>query len=220
METILIAKTNIDFWEEVIKNQPASYKSWFNKEKEYIHKVITPNSKVLDIGCGNGRSIFDILPITQNIVGIDHEEKAVLDAKNNFSSYPSVEIIQTDAMAMPFDNEVFDFIICMGTFANFADSKFIVLKEMRRVLKRAGRIIISVFSEDAFEERMKIYKSLGAKIKEVKGTTVIFDESLGDNISEQFSEQQLRDIFSQSNLKVEDMTKVGIAYLCTLSKKP
>jgi len=210
-------KTNIDYWKEMLKDLPKSYKKWFKDERSYLRKIITPNSKVLDVGCGNGRSIFDLLPITKEVIGIDHDKKAVFDAKNNFSNYPLVGIIKADATMIPFSNEEFDFVICMGTFTNLAEKKLLVLKEIRRVLKKSGKIIISTFSEDALEERMKIYKALGSKIKEIKETTVIFDESLGDNISEQFSEQQLRNIFSQINLKVEDITKTGIAYLCTLS---
>ena len=106
----------------------------------------------------------------------------------------------------------------MTTFANFAYKKFIILEEMKRVLKNSGKIIISVFSEDALEERMKVYKASGVKIKKIKNGTVIFDESLGDNISEQFFKEQLEDIFSRANLKINDITKVNITYLCTLSK--
>ena len=209
---------NVDFWEEVIRNQPTSYKIWFNKEKEYLNKIITLDSKVLDIGCGDGRSILDIISITQNIVGLDYDEKAVSDAKNNLSKYPTVKIIKENATSLPFDSESFDFIICMGTFANFADKKFDTLNEMRRVLKSSGKIIISVYSEDALTDRIELYKSIGIKIREIKGGTVIFDESFKDNISEQFSEQELRDIFSRANLKVNNMEKTSIAYLCTLSK--
>ncbi len=123
-----------------------------------------------------------------------------------------------DATNLSFDDETFDFIICMGTFANFADDKFVVLKEMKRVLKKSGKIIISVYSEDAFDERMKIYKVSGVKIKEIKDGTVVFDKSLGDNISEQFSKEQLEDILSRAYLHIEDITKVNIAYICTLTK--
>ncbi len=120
---------------------------------------------------------------------------------------------------MPFPDESFDFVVCMTTFANFADKKFIVIDEMKRVLKSSGKIVISVFSEDAFSERMALYKTVGVRIKEVKGTTVVFDESLGDNISEQFTKTELENIFLKENLVIEDITKVNIAYLCTLSLK-
>src|SRR3989338_452160 len=211
-------KRNIDYWENLLINLPKSYKKLFEKEKKYLQKIITKDASVLDVGCGNGRSIFDILPKTKNVTGIDHDNKAVADAKNNFSKYSSIKIIKADAAQLPFDSEEFDFVICMITFANFADKKFKALEEMRRVLKDSGKIIISVFSENALEERMRVYKTLGVKIKEVKNGTVIFDESLGDNISEQFTKEQLENIFSKVNLKIEDIKKVDIAYLCTLVK--
>ena len=211
-------KRNIDYWENLLINLPKSYKKLFEKEKKYLQKIITKDASVLDVGCGNGRSIFDILPKTKNVTGIDHDNKAVADAKNNFSKYSSIKIIKADAAQLPFDSEEFDFVICMITFANFADKKFKALEEMRRVLKDSGKIIISVFSENALEERMRVYKTSGGKIKEVKNGTVIFDESLGDSISEQFTKEQLENIFSRSNLKIENITKVNIAYLCTLIK--
>ena len=211
-------KTNMDYWEFVLKNLPESYHKWFEEEKKYLQNIITPDAKVLEVGCGDGRSIFDILPVTKNITGIDHDDKAIADAKNNFSSYPSIKILKADATKLPFENEEFDFVVCMTTFANFADKRSLILEEMKRVLKKSGKIIISVFSEDALEERMKVYKASGVEIKKIENGKVVFDESLGDNISEQFSKEQLEDIFSRANLKMEDITKVNIAYLCTLSK--
>lgn len=211
-------KTNTDYWVNLLRNLPESYKKWFGEEKKYLQKIITIDAKVLEVGCGDGRSIFDILSKTKNVIGIDHDDRAVADATNNFSKYSSIKILKADATQLPFNNEEFDFVICMTTFANFADKKFKALEEMKRVLKESGKIIISVFSEDALGERMKIYKESGAKIKEIKNGTVVFDESFGDNISEQFTKEQLEDIFSRANLKIEDMTKVNIAYLCTLTK--
>ena len=152
------------------------------------------------------------------MTGLDHDEKVIEEAKNNFSNYPSVEFAKGDATNMPFHDEEFDFVMCMGSFANFADQKIQILKEMKRVLKETGRIIISVFSEDAFEERMKVYKFLNVKIKDVRGTTVIFDDSVGDNISEQFTKGQLEELFGKAGLIAEDIIKSQIAYLCKLRK--
>jgi len=213
-----MALKNIDFWERVLDTASDSYKKWFEEEKEYLTKHITKNARVLEVGCGDGRSIKDILNITTNIVGIDHDEKAVTNAKRNFNSYKTIKILKAQAENMPFEDKQFDFVICMTTFANFADHKQKILSEMRRVLRDDGFIIISVFSEDAFEERMKMYKKLNSPIKEIKGTTVIFNEKIGDNISEQFSREQLLKIFNKANLSIVDIRKKGIAYLCKLKK--
>lgn len=213
-------KTNMDYWADLLASLPESYKKWFKEEKKYLQKTITSDAKVLDIGCGNGRSIFDVLLKTKNIIGIDHDDKAVADAKNNFSKYPSIKIIKADATSLPFKDKEFDFVICMTTFANFGDKKLKVLEEMRRVLKDSGKIILDVFSENALSERLKVYEDSKVKIKEINKETgtVVFDESVGDNISEQFTKEQLQNIFLQGFLKIEDITEVNIAYLCTLTK--
>jgi ubiquinone/menaquinone biosynthesis C-methylase UbiE len=211
---------NIDYWEKLLKEMPKSYRSWFEDEKVFLQETITRNASVLEVGCGDGRSIKDIIEITQNITGVDHDEDAVQHARDNFREYRNVKILLADAVKLPFKNKSFDFVMCMTTFANFAYKKYKALKEMRRVVKDKGKIIISVFSEDALEERMKIYKSLGADIKEIKGNgTVVFDESLGDNVSEQFSKDELLRIFDETNLRVEKILKSGIGYICKLSKQ-
>jgi len=211
---------NIDFWEKLLRELPESYKSWFKDERKFLHKHITKNSKVLEVGCGDGRSIKDIIDVTKNIYAIDHDKKAVDDAVNNFKEYHSIKIILEDAIKLQFKDESFDFVLCLTTFANLGNYKYKALEEMKRVLKKDGSIIISVFSEDALKERMKVYKKLGSPIKEVtKNGRVVFDESLGDNISEQFSKNELVEIFKKVELKVEKIEKSGIGYMCKLSKR-
>ncbi|MEK6932255.1 MAG: methyltransferase domain-containing protein [Nanoarchaeota archaeon] len=109
--------------------------------------------------------------------------------KNYFRSYSDVKIIRAEAQKLSFEDKTFDFIIRMGALANFGKSKFKVLSEMKRVLKNNGKILISVFSEDAFLERMKMYKKINFPIKKIEGTTVFFDDRYGEGISEQFSEK-------------------------------
>ncbi|MFH0830993.1 MAG: class I SAM-dependent methyltransferase [Parcubacteria group bacterium] len=212
-------KTNIDYWQQLLKKVPAPYKKWFGAEKTFLRKVITKGAKVLDVGCGDGRSILDILPLTEDVVGVDHDDSALEHAKQNLSSFPSVQLVKADATALPFNNEEFDYVICMGTFANFAQGKYKALAEMKRVLRDDGRIIISVYSENAFKTRMDVYKASGVRIEKIEGTTVTFDASLGDNISEQFSRKQLETIFSRANLKIKRLAELDMAYLCELSKR-
>jgi ubiquinone/menaquinone biosynthesis C-methylase UbiE len=209
---------NIDFWEKLLSELPDSYKEWFEEEEKYLVKNITKDAKVLEVGCGDGRSIKDILEVTTDIIGIDHDETAVKDAKENFKDQPKIEILDADARNLPFEDNSFDFVLCLTTFANFGESKFKALNEMKRVLKTDGNIIISVFSEEAFEERMKIYKKLNCPIEEIKGTTVIFADELIDNTSEQFSEKELKEIFNKANLNIIEIKKLNIAYICNLKK--
>lgn len=211
---------NIDYWEKLLKEMPSSYKEWFEEEKKFLTKNIKENSKVLEVGCGDGRSLKDIIDVTKNLTGIDHDDKAIKDAKNNFKNISQVKLLVAKAEELPFNNDSFDYVICMTTFANFGDKKYEVLDEMKRVLKDNGSIIISVYGEDALEERMKMYRKLKAKIKDIsKDGTVTFDEWGGDNTSEQFSKNKLLNMFKKAKLGVEQIKKVKIAYICKVKKE-
>ena len=92
------------------------------------------------------------------------------------------------------------FGICIGTFANFGKTKIKILKEMKRVCKSGKKILISVYSDEALDERLKLYRTIRADIKEIKNDgTITFDEKdVVDVISEQFSKKQLI-LFAKKN---------------------
>ena len=101
---------NMDLWEKVLNDLPDSYRSWFKDEREFLHKYLKKNSYVLEVGCGDGRSIKDILDITENIVAVDNEQKAVDDAKRNFANSKKIKILLAEAVNLPFEDKSFDFV--------------------------------------------------------------------------------------------------------------
>ena len=215
-------KTNALYFSEVIKDPPISYVSLWNAEKDYLRKIISKGTIVLSVACGEGREISYILDIAKEIIGLDHDKEIVKTAKFNFKNNKNVEILLADAKRIPFKDGFFYYVISMGGITNFGRSKIKILNEMSRVLKPNGQIILSCYSEDAFDERMKIYKQLDPSLSTIKKITddgtVIFDKSLVDNISEQFTEEKLINLFSSLQLKINKIIKTGIGYICDLSK--
>lgn len=215
----MVMNKNIDFWEKIIQSPSPAYKDLFDKEDEYLHKHINKNSTVLDIGCGDGRSILSILDITQNVTGIDNDPKAIEDARASLKDYPTVVFAEADAKNIPFPDKSFDCAVLMMTLVNFADWKEKALIEMKRVIKDDGKIIISVYSDKALEERLNMYKVVGVPIKKVSDGYVTFDESVGAHTSEQFSEEQLEKLVAKTGLTMTDCEGIGnLAYICTLQK--
>lgn len=212
--------TNIDYWEEILKNPTPAYQNLFDAEKEFLLSHIDSNSKVLDIGCGEGRNIETILNVTKDIVGIDNDPKAVIDAQAHLAKTPTVQILLADVIAMPFPDNSFDVVTLMMTLVNFSNTKVRALKEMVRVLNQNGKIIISVYSENAFDERIKMYKISNSPIKRTEGTKVFFDIPEPANESEQFSKEDIEELVAQADLKLSDCKEVeNIAYICELMKK-
>jgi len=213
-----MSNKNIDYWDRVIRESPVVYKKSLDEEERYLIKNIKKDSKILEVGCGTGRSLRQIIHLARSITAIDHDKKAIEKARRNFKNYQNVRILLADAKRLPFKNNSFDTVICMTTFSNFGDYKIKILNEMCRVVKDNGMVIISMYGDNAFNERMKIYKKFKAPIKKFKGTTVYFDEKVGDNVSEQFSKKQLIKIFNKTKLKIIEIKRTGIFYVCKLKK--
>lgn len=211
--------TNIGYWEQVLNAPTPAYQELFDAEKEYLSTNIKPNSFVLDIGCGEGRNIQSILERTQNIFGIDNDQKAVDDAKKRFEKIDTVKVVVASADKLPFEDETFDIVTFLMILPNLENNKDDSIREATRVLKTGGKLILSAFAETAFNERMKIYKMINIPIKKIEGTKVVFDESLRANTSEQFSLDELRAFGEKSGLLLVDSKKVGdIAYIVTYQK--
>jgi len=212
-----MSKTNIDFWEKLTQNPSDLYKRLFEQEKKYLENNVKSDSRVLDIGCGDGRNILSIVEKVQSVVGIDIDPKAIEDAIRRLHQYKNVQIILGSAFDLPCDEYQYDVVILSMTFVNFSNHKNKSLTEMKRVLKPGGKIVMSVYSEHAMNERLNMYKKIGVPVQEVLVKEVIFDKSVGANTSEQFSIQDIESMAKSVGLKMTHYEEVlGLAYIITL----
>lgn len=205
------------FFEKWIKEAAPEIKDWFQKEIEYLQNNIKPDSKILDVGCGFGRHIQILAGFSKEVIGIDDDENMIRKAKQNLANLDNVKVFLQEANNLNFDDDSFDYVVCMtNTFGNFPDIKVDVLKEMKRVCKEGGRIIISVYSEKALEIRKKDYEKVGLHITKIKNGTIYSEEGL---TSEQFTKPQLENLFNYLNLNVRIIEPNPISYLCEAVKE-
>lgn len=212
--------TSIGYWKLIQEHPTPMFAEFFEAERNFFLSRILPNSKVLDIGCGDGRNMRTILTITKDVTGIDNDSEAVQETKKNLADFHTTKILLADCLAMPFPENTFDTAILMTTLVNFNRDKIKALKEASRVLKTDGKLIISVYSEDALDERMKMYGIVGVPIQKIEGTKMILGTPEDTVVSEQFSKEEIEELAKQAHLKLSDCQKVGnLAYICELVKK-
>jgi ubiquinone/menaquinone biosynthesis C-methylase UbiE len=211
--------TNIQYWEKILENPSSSYQEFFDRQKSYLIENIISTDKVLDVGCGDGKNIETILLTTEKVTGVDNDPVAINDAKNKLQNHvSSIDLVCCDALQLPFESETFDVITCLELIGNLGDNKISALKENYRVLKQNGYLILSTYSEDAFDARMKIYEQIKIPIEKIEGTKVYFDKSVGAYESEQFSLNDLEMLGIQAGFKMVDHIKIGIFYICKFIK--
>ena len=105
--------------------------------------AIEPGSKVLDVGTGTGVFVpFILSRIGEKgkLVCLDFaEEMLKMVQAKGFEG--NIEYICADVAASRLDDETFDTVVCYSSFPHFQDKQR-ALEEIRRVLKKGGRLFI------------------------------------------------------------------------------
>ena len=102
---------------------------------QFFVNNIDENSKILDIGCGNGFLSYDIAKKAQKVVAIDINQKAIFIANKRFSKN-NLEFIVGDATKYDF-TEVFDYIILSNVLEHIKDRQSFLNK-----IKRFSKTIL------------------------------------------------------------------------------
>lgn len=127
-----------------------------------VEKVNNPTGNALDIGCGGGETIFNLLKNNKvkNIIGIDYSMDSINVASKKNSTFIKMQranVIQGNVQTLPFSQNNFDIILAVRTHY-FWDDYEKGFSEIYRTLKPGGKIFI--FSERyKIEYHMKQYTS-------------------------------------------------------------
>ena len=115
---------------------------------------LTPDSHILDIGCGSGASLVLIRRITGcHTTGIDSSRRMLERAGEALGTEPAVvynrndpvNLLQADACSLPFPDASFDFVMMECTLTLFRDPA-LALREAARVLCPGRWLYISALS--------------------------------------------------------------------------
>lgn len=104
--------------------------------------------KVLDVACGTGvitRAAAEAVGTGGSVTGVDISPDMLnLARKLNDGTFPAIDWHECDAQGLPFEDGLFDAVICqLGLM--FIPDKVVALKEMNRVLKPNGRVAVMVW---------------------------------------------------------------------------
>jgi len=117
-----------------------------------------PGHLVLDVATGAGHTAFALAPHVRWVVATDitHEMLAEGRALKRQAGFDNVEFRLADAHDLPFPDAMFDLVTCRRAAHHFTDIAK-ALREMKRVLKSGGRLVIddrSVPEDDAVDAVM------------------------------------------------------------------
>ena len=164
-----------------------------------VEKIHVSGKRVLDAGCGTGRYIQllrQFKPCT--LAAIDFAPSMIALAKAKFRD-PAISLLVARIDSVPFGNDSFDFVLstlALDHLRNLRDG----VRELSRVLRSQGSMIISVFHPDG--ERLGWQRTFRAGHGQKQVYAVKY---YGHQRSEYLSE------FQASSLNVEEVVEPVIA---------
>ena len=118
---------------------------------------------ILDLGCGTG-ILFDMLrrAVGDNgsVTGVDFSHEMAQRAHRNFP-FPNVNVVDADAVALPFVESSFDMIVAFASFPHFSNQQR-ALDEAHRVLKPNCKIYI--IQLESTKEMVEIHHRVGGAV--------------------------------------------------------
>jgi arsenite methyltransferase len=135
---------------------------FLNKGNEKINHLtvelldVKPTDRVLDIGFGGGVTIEEMVKTidTGKIHGVDFSQAMVDKAKRRFKKSiqaGKVSIEFGDVSQLPCEAKIFDKVCTVNTIYFWKDP-LASLREIRRVMKKGSKLIISIRSADKMKD--------------------------------------------------------------------
>ena len=142
------------FYDTVYYKNASVAVSTSNHLRRLARKFVTPGLQVLDVACGTGEWLLAATERGAEPSGIDLSTKAISICQQNM---PEGEFHIGPGESLPFKDNRFDLITCLGSLEHFLDPVAAV-KEMVRVSKGDAKFIILVPNADFLTRRLGLYK--------------------------------------------------------------
>ena len=145
----------------------------WKSEKYIFNKYVKKDAKILDLGCGTGRTTINLYKIGYiNIIGIDNAKKQLKIAKDYIkkNNLP-ISFINCNAKRLPFKNQSFDIAFFSFNGLMTIKKKEKVFDEIYRILKKDGLFIFTAHNKDEINSNIKLnYYIHLSNIEELKKT--------------------------------------------------
>lgn len=110
---------------------------------------IPAGSRVLEIGCGSGKTVSALMGRSCEIIAFDFSKKAVELSRRALGRYYSGDAVVADGRNIPFLDHTFGFVIASHIIGHVQKREHTTIaKEVERVLQPGGRLLLVEFSVD------------------------------------------------------------------------
>lgn len=145
--------------------------AWRSATRDAV--VTRPGLKVLDLAAGTGTSSMSYAKAGADVVACDFSIGMMRKGKE---LYPELDFVAGDATNLPFADESFDVVTISYGLRNVVDTEK-ALREMLRVTKPGGQVVIAEFSHPTNKAFYSLYKFFLGKVMPALASVVSSDQA-------------------------------------------
>ncbi len=128
------------------------YFVWNEHLKRYKFASTMACGKILDISCGTGYGLKFLKERAEYVIGADLSQDALSRSIKQTKGDINISLVQLNAKdSLPFDSEIFDTVTSFETIEHL-DNPLELLKEIKRVIKKSGKFIVSTPNVKVFSK--------------------------------------------------------------------
>jgi ubiquinone/menaquinone biosynthesis C-methylase UbiE len=106
---------------------------------------LEPGSKVLDVGCGTGKTTATLIKMGMDVTGLDFSPSAISHCIEMFGEKAKFTLAECDRM--PFPENSFDAVVAVHVFEHLDEEQLEgTIKEISRVLIPGGVVFVRCFA--------------------------------------------------------------------------
>ncbi len=211
---------------------------------EFIQSL-AKDTKILDLGCGNGRNSIYIAAQDLEVVGVDFAVNMLKIAQNKklaLESQNSPEFLQADIMELPFKDQTFEAVLFIAALHHIPNESYRIraLEELYRCLKPGSPALVSVwaFDQPRFQDVLLEQLTTGdeplePEPKPAKEPRSVPDGNIGDvyvpwtrkdgkvykRFYHLFDEGEIKELLAKTKFDVLEVYRVQDNYYAKIVKK-
>lgn len=120
------------------------------KKMRKLIELCGSGKKILDVGCGAGFIAKILMDKGNEVTAVDLQESTIKQARKL-----GVKAIRARAQALPFKDDAFDIVIMPEVIEHFVETDE-ALRELRRVTRPGGNVIITTPNFTSFRDRILV----------------------------------------------------------------
>lgn len=120
------------------------------REKVLSSVELIKGKTAADIGAGSGFIAEGLIQRGMKIIAVDQSEAMINIMKKKFSDYLDIEFKICESENLPVETETIDYVFA-NMYLHHVEHPALAIKEMTRILKKGGKLVISDLDEHTFE---------------------------------------------------------------------